>query len=78
MQLQVVHDLAKEFWPPDDSRYTLGGSSTARKALREGFIRESDLHTLIERVDNLDKDASATLVGVRSDPRSNLATTSND
>ncbi|CAI4215214.1 unnamed protein product [Parascedosporium putredinis] len=64
VQLQVVQDLAKEFWPHDDSRYTLGASSTARKALREGFIRDSGLHTLIERVDNLDKDASATLVGL--------------
>ncbi|KAK7403322.1 hypothetical protein QQX98_010911 [Neonectria punicea] len=62
-QLKVVKDVAEILWP---SR--LPGQPTltkdVRKALRESFVHDTSLETLIERTHRMDRDASTTLEGL--------------
>jgi hypothetical protein len=62
-QLKVVKDVAEILWP---SR--LPGQPTltkdTRKVLRESFVHDTGLETLIQRTQRMDRDASTTLEGV--------------
>ncbi|KAJ3457001.1 hypothetical protein MRS44_014142 [Fusarium solani] len=62
-QLKVVKDVAEILWP---SR--LPGQPTltkdTRKVLRESFVHDTGLETLIQRTQRMDRDASTTLEGL--------------
>ncbi|RMJ15789.1 hypothetical protein CDV36_004508 [Fusarium kuroshium] len=62
-QLKVVKDVAEILWP---SR--LPGQPTltkdVRKILRESFVHDTGLETLVQRTQRMDRDASTTLEGL--------------
>ncbi|KAL2671523.1 hypothetical protein Neosp_014113 [[Neocosmospora] mangrovei] len=62
-QLKVIKDVAEILWP---SR--LPGQPTltkdTRKVLRESFVHDTGLETLIQRTQRMDRDASTTLEGL--------------
>ncbi|KAJ4308461.1 hypothetical protein N0V84_012086 [Fusarium piperis] len=62
-QLKVIKDVAEILWP---SR--LPGQPTltkdVRKVLRESFVHDTGLETLVQRTQRMDRDASTTLEGL--------------
>ena len=63
-QLEVVRDVAEALWPSSKTSGKQGLNSETKKALRESFIYDTGLDTLIQRVRQMDKEASMTLEGV--------------
>lgn len=64
MQSNVVTDFAEIFWPKST---VTGGQKQDRVAandLRDSFVRDCGLQSLIQRVKRMESDASTTLEGV--------------
>ncbi|KAH7120505.1 hypothetical protein EDB81DRAFT_914141 [Dactylonectria macrodidyma] len=62
-QLKLAQEVSETFWPTLMSGETRS-SKEARKSIRESFIGESGVETLIQRVKQMDEDASTTLDGL--------------
>ncbi|CAH0023619.1 unnamed protein product [Clonostachys rhizophaga] len=66
-QLKVVEEFSEIFWPGKDSTAADGltrEEKAVRDALRETFIRDCGLAAMLERVKQMDEDASTTLQGL--------------
>ncbi|KAI8956554.1 hypothetical protein F5Y11DRAFT_353549 [Daldinia sp. FL1419] len=63
MQAKVVRDFAAIFWPSDGAANQKQGNAASRD-LRESFIRDCGLQSLIQRVRRMESDASTTLEGL--------------
>lgn len=62
-QLKVVEDFAEAFWPSKHVR-KLTQEKGPETVLRESFIHDSGLASLMRRVTRMDEEASTTLEGV--------------
>ncbi|VUC36440.1 unnamed protein product [Clonostachys rosea] len=66
-QLKVIEEFSEIFWPGKDATVADGVTTqekTTRDALRETFIRDCGLASMLERVKQMDEDASTTLQGL--------------
>ncbi|KAF4971483.1 hypothetical protein FSARC_1711 [Fusarium sarcochroum] len=65
-QLRVVEEFSLAFWSPELSNETQkpGLSDETLESLRDNFIHDCGLQSLMQRVDQLDQDAAATPEGL--------------